>query len=82
MDPSVKQVYAIVNYDNHTIYDELLEAYAEMVGKFVDLSYPVVIQYTTSAFFRIKTGDAPKKRNIVPHINETMDEASNTLKKF
>jgi propionate CoA-transferase len=82
LTPLEKQVYAIVNYDNFTIHDELLDEYTEMVKVLVDRFYSGVTRYTTSAFSRMKIGDALEKRNVAPHIYETREEASNALKRL
>lgn len=80
LEPLGKQVYTIVNYDNFTIHDELLDEYTDMVKQLVDRFYSGVTRYTTSAFYRMKIGDALKKRNVAPHIYESREEAGNALK--
>jgi propionate CoA-transferase len=69
------QVYAIVNYENFSILPELLDAYSAMVADLSDRFYSGVTRYTTSGFLRVKLGDALDRRNLAPHIYETVAEA-------
>ncbi len=69
------KVPAIVNYDNFSILPELEDDYAEMVRGLVARFYSSVTRYTTSAFLRVKLGEALARRNLSPHIFETADEA-------
>jgi len=39
-----------------------------------------VTRYTTSAFLRMKIGDALNRRNVAPHIYESRAEARRALK--
>jgi propionate CoA-transferase len=52
-----------------------------MVKGLVDRFYTGVTRYTTSAFLRMKLGDALQKRNVSPHIYESRKEAQAALKK-
>jgi hypothetical protein len=56
------RVYAVVNYDNFSILPELVGPYTDMVKAVVDRYYTGVTRYTTSAFLRMKIGDALKER--------------------
>jgi len=78
--PLDKKVYTIVNYDNFSISADLLEAYSEMVKGLVERFYTGVTRYTTSAFLRMKIGDALNRRNVAPHIYESRAEARRALK--
>lgn len=78
--PLGKRVYTIVNYDNFSIVPELLEDYIDMVKNLVDRFYYRTTRYTTSAFLRIKIGDALKERNVAPHIYESREEARAQLR--
>lgn len=80
LKPFKKKVYTIVNYDNFSIHPELLDEYTDMVKELVDNYYDRVTRYTTSAFYRMKIGDALKKRHVAPHIYETREEAGRVLK--
>jgi propionate CoA-transferase len=77
----VKKVYTIVDYDNFTIDPDIVDEYTDMVRDLVTRFYSGVTRYTTSAFLRMKLGEALKKRNQAPHIYESMEEAKKALKK-
>jgi propionate CoA-transferase len=76
------RVYAIVNYDNFFILPELLDEYSAAVRGLVDRFYSGVSRYTTSAFLRIKLGEALEKRGVAPHIFESAAEAQSDLRTF
>ncbi|MFH1154720.1 MAG: acyl CoA:acetate/3-ketoacid CoA transferase [Pseudomonadota bacterium] len=80
LEPLDKKVYTIVNYDHFTIHPELLDDYTEMVKGLVERFYSGVTRYTTSAFYRMKIGDALKKRKLAPHIYESREQAGKALK--
>jgi len=69
------KVNAIVNYDRTSILPELVDPYLAMVKTVVDRYYTDVTRYTSSAFIRMKLGEALAKRNIAPQIYETPEEA-------
>jgi propionate CoA-transferase len=73
------RVDAIVNYDSFEMPEELNDAYAEMVRYLMDRHYRKVSRYTTSAFLRMKLGDALSSRGVAPHVYETREEASRVL---
>jgi propionate CoA-transferase len=79
--PLKKKVYTIVNYDNFTILPDILDEYTEMVKYVVEKYYSGVTRYTTSAFLRMKLGDALKKKDVGPHIYDSDDKARMALKK-
>jgi propionate CoA-transferase len=70
-----KKVYTVVNYDNFAVPPHLLESYMDMVKNVTDRFYDKVTRYTTSAFLRMKLGDALQQRNVAPHIYESPAEA-------
>lgn len=74
-----RRVYAIVNYDSFEMADNLADAYAEMVRHLMDTCYRTVTRYTTSAFLRLKLGDALTRRGLAPHIFETREDAKKFL---
>ncbi|KPJ77437.1 MAG: CoA-transferase [Deltaproteobacteria bacterium SG8_13] len=78
--PLKRKVYTIVNYDNFSILPELVDEYTEMVKYLVEHYYSGVTRYTTSAFLRMKLGDALRKRDVAPHIYESGIEARQALK--
>ena len=69
------KVPAIVNYDNFLILPELEDAYADMVRDIVGRFYTSVTRYTTSAFMRLKLGEALARRDMAPYVFETAEEA-------
>ena len=69
-----RKVRAIVNYDSVRIDQSLLDAYAAMASYMERTYYSAVSRYTTSAFMRLKLGQA-LTREVAPHIFETQDEA-------
>ncbi|MGD8846982.1 MAG: acyl CoA:acetate/3-ketoacid CoA transferase [Desulfobacteraceae bacterium] len=79
--PLGRKVHTIVNYDNFEISSELVDPYTDMVKRVVDRFYIDVTRYTTSAFLRMKIGDALKNRGVAPHIYESQQEAHNALEK-
>jgi propionate CoA-transferase len=81
LSPLGKRVYTIVNYDNFSILPDLMDEYTQMVKYLVDHYYSGVTRYTTSAFLRMKLGDALQKRAVAPHIYESSTEARQALKR-
>ena len=79
--PLNTRVYTIVNYDDFRIAPELVDEYTDMVKYLVDRYYSGVTRYTTSAFLRLKLGDALKQRDVAPHIYESSAEARQALKR-
>ncbi len=69
------RVNVIVNYDSFHIDDALLDSYARMVHAMEAAYYIKVTRYTTSAFLRMKLGDALTLRKVAPHVFETQAEA-------
>ena len=81
VSPLGQKVYTIVNYDNFTIMPDIVDEYTDMVKHLVDHFYSGVTRYTTSAFLRMKLGDALQKRDVAPHIYESSREAQQALRK-
>jgi len=79
LSPLGKKVGAIVNYDNFDITPELVSEYTEMVRRIVKKYYTRVTRYTTNAFFRVRFGEALKRRKLPPHIYESQDQAKKAL---
>jgi propionate CoA-transferase len=77
--PLGRRVHTIVNYDNFALAAALTDEYVAMVEDVVDRFYDRVTRYTTSAFLRLKLGDALRQRNLAPHIFESKDEAQAAL---
>jgi len=81
LTPVERRVYTIVNYDNFFILPDIMDEYTEMVKYLVENHYSGVSRYTTSAFLRMKLGDALKKRDVAPYIFESSEEAKRALGK-
>jgi len=81
LTPVGRKVYTIVNYDNFTLAPDLVEEYTEMVKDVVNRFYTGVSRYTTSAFLRMKLGDALKKRDVAPYIFESREKARRAIGK-
>ena len=81
LTPVGKKVHTIVNYDNFSILPDIVDEYTGMVEYVVDRFYSGVTRYTTSAFLRMKLGDALQKRGVAPHIYESQEEAHEALHK-
>jgi propionate CoA-transferase len=76
------KVYAIVNYDNFSILPELIEPYSNMVKGLMSDKYSGVTRYTTSAFLRMKLGDALADEKISANIYESAEEAREHLREL
>ena len=79
--PLNRKVFAIVNYQNFALWPDVIEAYSDMVRDLTQRFYIEVTRYTTSAFLRMKLGQALNERRVAPHIFESADEAHLQLQK-
>jgi propionate CoA-transferase len=70
-----KKVAFVANYDGLRIDAAMVDIYAAMVRYLATSYYTTSSRYTTSAFMRLKLGEAMSKRQLAPHIFETKDEA-------
>ena len=70
-----RKVALIVNYDDFRIDAAVADTYAAMVRYMETHYYTTASRYTTSAFLRLKLGEALTRRRVAPHIFETRDEA-------
>src|SRR5215510_14351387 len=52
LSPVGRKVHAIVNYDNFTIFPDMVDDYFAMVGDLVDRFYSGATRYTTNGFLR------------------------------
>ena len=66
-----KKVALVVNYDNFLIDAAVADTYAAMVRYMETHYYTTASRYTTSAFLRLKLGEALARRRVAPHIFET-----------
>ncbi|PKO34072.1 MAG: acyl CoA:acetate/3-ketoacid CoA transferase [Betaproteobacteria bacterium HGW-Betaproteobacteria-7] len=73
------KVYAIVNYDRFNIVPELADAYAAMVRDIVEAYYHDVTRYTSSAFLRVKLGQAFAGRQLAAQLYASAEEAHGGL---
>jgi propionate CoA-transferase len=65
----------VVNYDGFMIDPAVADTYAAMVRYMEMHYYTTAVRYTTSAFMRMKLGEALSRRRVAAHIFETRDEA-------
>ena len=70
-----KKVALIVNYDDVLIDAAVADTYAAMVRYMETHYYTTASRFTTSAFLRLKLGEALARRRVAPHIFETQEEA-------
>ncbi len=70
-----RKVHAVVNYDNFTVAEPVLDAWATMSARVSAACYETVRRYTTSAFMRLKLGAALSARGVAPHVFESREEA-------
>lgn len=70
-----QRVRVVVNYDGCRIEEAVLDAWAAMVRYMEENYYTRVTRYTTSAFMRMKLGDALSRREVAPHIFESREDA-------
>jgi propionate CoA-transferase len=66
---------AVINYDSSDIAPEMADEWFSMAADVERTCYDHVSRYTTSAFMRLKLGDALARRNVAPHIFETSIDA-------
>ena len=79
LKPLGHKVKAVVNYDEFVIAPEVEDAYLDMVRDVVGRFYTHVTRYTTSAFLRMKLGDALARRDVAPHLYMNATEATRHL---
>lgn len=70
-----RKVALVVNYDGFFIDAAVADTYAAMVRYMEANYYTTATRYTTSAFMRLKLGEALARRRVAPHIFETAEEA-------
>ena len=56
--PIGQKVRAVANYDNFEIYPEVMDDYADMILRLRERFFEATSVYTTSAFLRMRLGDA------------------------
>jgi propionate CoA-transferase len=70
-----RKVHLIANYDGCHIDPVVADAYFSMITYMQNRYYKSASRYTTSAFMRLKLGEALKERDVAPHVFETRREA-------
>ncbi len=70
-----KRVGVFVNYDGFRISEDTYDEYAEMDRYLLEHYYTQITRFATSAFMRMKLGQAFTRRNIAPHVFENKDDA-------
>ncbi|MEZ5788949.1 MAG: malonate decarboxylase subunit alpha, partial [Xanthobacteraceae bacterium] len=70
-----KRVGVFINYDNFRIAEHTYDDYAEMDRYMLDHYYTKITRFATSAFMRMKLGEAFTRRNIAPHVFEKKEDA-------
>jgi propionate CoA-transferase len=73
--PLAHKVPAIIDYDNFHVAPQVLDEYSQMVSELAQRFYTRVTRYTTSAFLRVKLGEALRQRGVAPHIFESAEQA-------
>ncbi|MBC8023897.1 MAG: acyl CoA:acetate/3-ketoacid CoA transferase [Burkholderiales bacterium] len=70
-----KKFALVVNYDGFMLDAAVADTYAAMVRYMEMHYYTTAVRYTTSAFMRMKLGEALSRRRVASHIFETGEEA-------
>lgn len=73
--PLGRTVEAVIAYDGLTIDPDVAEAWFDMARDVQTRFYSQATRYTTSAFMRLKLGDALQRRGLAPHVFETAGAA-------
>ncbi|MGO8910912.1 MAG: acyl CoA:acetate/3-ketoacid CoA transferase, partial [Bradyrhizobium sp.] len=66
---------AVINYDSSDIASHMADKWFSMAADVERTCYDHASRYTTSAFMRLKLGDALSRRDVAPHIFETSADA-------
>jgi propionate CoA-transferase len=77
--PLGRKVAAVISYDACTIDPEISDAWFAMAAEVESRFYTHVSRYTTSAFMRLKLGEALSRRDVAPHIFETPQQARTSI---
>jgi len=70
-----KRVGVVINYDKFRISESTYDEYADMDRFMLEHHYTTITRFATSAFMRMKLGEAFTRRNIAPHVFEKKDDA-------
>jgi propionate CoA-transferase len=74
VEPLGRKVEAVIDYDGCSIDPVVAEAWFDMARDVQGRFYDKASRYTTSAFLRLKLGDALTRRELAPHVFETRAE--------
>jgi propionate CoA-transferase len=75
LEPLGRKVPAMVDYDNFWVLPDAMDLYTDMVQQVSARHYSQVTRYTTSAFLRVKLGEALSRRGLSPYIFENARDA-------
>ena len=70
-----KRVGVFINYDSFRISEDTYDNYADMDRYMLEHYYTTITRFATSAFMRMKLGEAFTRRNIAPHVFEKKEDA-------
>lgn len=76
-----KPVALIENYDAFDLDPDVSDAYFSMIAYLEQRYYSSASRYTTSAFLRLKLGEALASRRLAPHVFETEIEAREFMRR-
>ncbi len=76
-----QRVGVVVNYDNFRINPDIRDDFADMARYMLENYYTTITRYATSAFMRMKLGEAFAERDVAPHVFETKEEAREYLER-
>jgi propionate CoA-transferase len=70
-----KRVGVFINYDSFRISEDTYDDYADMDRYMLEHYYTTITRFATSAFMRMKLGEAFTRRSIAPHVFEKKEDA-------
>jgi len=75
-----KKVSAIVNYENFSINEKIVDPYSKMVNRLMEHFYSGVTRYTSSNHLKSSLEKGFKGAHVPPNIFTSSTEAENALK--
>ena len=78
VQPLGRKVEAVIDYDGCHISAPIAEVWFDMARDVQTRFYDKASRYTTSAFMRLKLGDALQRREMAPHVFESATEGGTT----
>jgi propionate CoA-transferase len=76
VEPLGRKVEAVIDYDGCHISATIAEAWFDMARDVQTRFYVRASRYTTSAFMRLKLGEALQRREMAPHVYESAAHAA------